>query len=126
MSADKPPAGTTHGATSSVQIARRAGVERRRILRQIGLRQSDLSSVGRALLLNWSRAAAALSQLDAYAAEHGWLKPDGEPRGFAKLYVAVLNSERLALRSLEEHIRQRPRGDTIEAVLAEYEEVDDG
>ncbi len=126
MSADKPSAGTTHGATNSVQIARRATVEKRRLLRQIGLRQSDLTSVGRALLLNWARAAAALSVLDAHAAEHGWLKSDGEPRGFARLYVSMLNSERLALRSLEEHIRQRPPRDTIEEILAEYEEVDGG
>jgi hypothetical protein len=80
-------------------------VEKRRLLRQIGLRQSDLESVGAALLLNWSRSAAALHLLDEFAAEHGWLKPDGEPRGFARLYISLLNSERLALRSLADHLR---------------------
>jgi hypothetical protein len=95
----------THGATSGRQIVRRATVEKRRLLRQIGLRQRDLESVGQALLLNWSRAAGALSLMDAYAAEHGWLDEVGAPRGFAKLYVSMLNSERLALRALAEHLR---------------------
>lgn len=88
---------TTHGATNERQIVRRSAVERRRILRQIGLRQTDLESVGEALLLNWSRAAAALHLMDAYAEEHGLLKPDGEPHGFTRLYVSMLNAERLAL-----------------------------
>src|SRR5262249_44744722 len=53
-----------HGARSERQIVRRATVEKRRLLRQIGLRQNDLVSVGQALLLNWSRAAAALQLMD--------------------------------------------------------------
>jgi hypothetical protein len=77
---------TTHGATNERQIVQRTTIEKRRLLRQIGLRESDLESVGRALLTNWARAAAALRLMDAYGQEHGWLKPDGEPRGFAKLY----------------------------------------
>jgi hypothetical protein len=96
-----------HGASSEVQIVRRATVEKRRLLRQIGLRQGDLNSIGRALLTNWARSAAALQLMDAFAQEHGWLKPDGEPRGFARLYVSMLNAERLALTKLEEHIRAR-------------------
>src|SRR4051794_40630438 len=88
----------THGATSERQIVRRATVEKRRLLRQIGLRQEDLESVGRALLLNWARAAAALTLIDDYASENGWLHPDGEPRGFARFYVSLLNTERLALK----------------------------
>lgn len=97
-----------HGA-KSVQIAGRATVERRRLLRQIGLRQSDLESVGRALPVNWSRAAAALALMDDYAAREGWLKPDGEPRVLAKLYVSMLNSEWLALARLAAHLRAENR-----------------
>jgi hypothetical protein len=94
-----------HGARSERRIVHRATVEKRRLLRQIGLRQDDLESVGRALLTNWSRAAAALTLMDEYAAREGWLDEHGEPRGFARLYVALLNSERLALRALGEHLR---------------------
>ncbi|MFL5961015.1 MAG: hypothetical protein ACJ75G_12220 [Gaiellaceae bacterium] len=76
-------------------------------MRQIGLRAADLDSVGRALLTNWSRAAAALSLMDEYAARRGWLDDEGQPRGFARLYVSMLNSERLALRAFSEHLRER-------------------
>jgi hypothetical protein len=94
-----------HGAQSPRQIAQRSVVEKRRLLRQIGLRQSDLESVGQALLLNWSRSAAALTLLDDYAARAGWIDEAGNPRGFARLYVSLLNAERLALRGLAEHLR---------------------
>jgi hypothetical protein len=45
--------------------------------------------------------------MDSYAAEHGWLKPDGKLRGFARLYVSMLNAERLALAYLRHHVRAR-------------------
>jgi hypothetical protein len=93
-----------HGAQSG-QIVRRATVEKRRLLRQIGLRQQDLESLGRALLQNWARAAAALALMDGYAEREGWLDEHGHPRGFARLYVSLLNSERLALRALGDHLR---------------------
>jgi len=95
----------THGATRERQIVRRATVEKRRLLRQIGLRQDDLESIGRALLQNWARAAAALHLMDDYAEREGWLDAGGTPRPFTRLYVTILNSERLALRALEDHLR---------------------
>jgi len=94
-----------HGATSDRALVKQSTVEKRRLLRQIGLRQEDLESVGRALLQNWARAAAALSLMDDYAQTVGWLDGEGNPRGFTRLYVSMLNSERLALRDLEKHIR---------------------
>ena len=45
--------------------------------------------------------------MDTFAAEHGWLDEQGEPRGFAKLYVSMLNAERLAIGKLEAHLRAR-------------------
>jgi hypothetical protein len=102
-----------HGAYSGRQIIHRATVEKRRLLRQVGLRQSDLESIGRALLQNWARAAAALALMDGYAAGAGWLDEDGNPRGFARLYVSLLNSERLALRALGDHLRAAD-GDAVE------------
>jgi hypothetical protein len=99
------------GASSERQIVRRATVEKRRALRQIGMRERDLESVGRALLHNWARAAAALYLMDEYAARAGWLDEAGNPRGFARLYVSMLNSERLALVRLGDYLRQRDDGD---------------
>lgn len=94
-----------HGGSSERQIVPRTTVEKRRLLRQIGMRQQDMESLGRALLQNWARAAAALGLMDDYAAQHGWLDGDGNPHGFARLYVSLLNAERLALRALSDHLR---------------------
>jgi hypothetical protein len=102
-----------HGATSERQIVRRATVEKRRVLRQIGLREADLESLGRALLRNWARSAAALYLMDAYAERHGWLDADGNPRGFARLYVSMMNSELRALRALESYLRKRDDTDPV-------------
>lgn len=100
-----------HGATSERQIVRRATVEKRRVLRQCGMREADLESLGRALLQNWARAAAALHLMDEYAQRVGWLDAEGNPRGFARLYVSMLNAERLALRALEGYLRNQDEGD---------------
>jgi hypothetical protein len=100
-------AAVTHGARSERQIVHRATVEKRRWLRQNGLRLEDIDPIGRALLTNWARAAAALSLMDAEAQRGGWLDEDGEPRGFARLYVSMLNAERRAINDLAGYQRRR-------------------
>ena len=114
-------AAVTHGANSERQIRPRAAIQKRRFLRQIGLRQSDLDPIGVGLLDNWARAQAKLDVLDAYAAEHGFIDRRGKPRGFAAVYVSLLNSARLALSRLDDHLRDRervPAGETLEGYLA--------
>jgi hypothetical protein len=108
-----------HGATSEAVVVPLAQKHARRLLRQRGVRAADLSAIGRALLANWSRAAAALHLLDAHAAREGWLDEDGEPRGFTKLYVSMLNSERLALRAMEAHLRAAAPKDDLASYLTE-------
>jgi hypothetical protein len=109
-----------HGAHST-RVSPIAAAQRRRLLRQTGLRVSDLTPVGRAQLVNWSRAAAALHVLDAYAAEHGWLTDEGEPRGFTRFYVSLMNAERHALKVLQPQLRARGDGDPLGSILDEYE-----
>jgi hypothetical protein len=93
-----------HGAQSERRVQPLAQRHARRMLRQRGLRVGDLSPVAAALLKNWSRCAAQLELLDAYAHEHGLIDEHGEPRGYARLYFAAINSERHALRALAEHV----------------------
>ena len=66
--------------------------------------------------------------LDAYAQEHGWLDGHGNPRGFARFYVSLLNSERLALRALGDYLRERhqARGAALEAHLKTHYTVENG
>lgn len=94
-----------HGASSELQLKRVGTIQKRRLLRQVGLRQSDLSGIGYALLDNWARAQSKVELLDSYAAEHGFLDEDGAPREFVRVYFTALNSARLALTKLEEYLR---------------------
>jgi hypothetical protein len=103
------PAAVQHGARSARVVRPLAQRHARRLLRQRGVGASDLSAIGRGLLHNWSRAAAALELLDAYAAEHGLLDDKGEPRGFTKLYMAMLNAERHALVAMAQHLDTHSR-----------------
>jgi hypothetical protein len=108
---------STHGAHSPARIAPVARAQRRRFLRQTGLRASDLEGLGLALLDNWARAQAKVVLLDAHFAEVGFLDETGEPVPATKLYFTALNSARLALVRLNEHLKARAPG---EESLADY------
>lgn len=109
-----------HGARSPDQIATSARAQKRRLLRQLGLRAGDVDGVGLALLDNWSRAQAKVSLLDVYFDERGFLDAEGEPNGAAKVYFTALNSARLAATRLAEHLRSRGvKGETLEDYLDE-------
>jgi hypothetical protein len=57
--------------------------------------------------------------MDAWSAEHGWLSEDGKPPGFVAVYFAAINSARLALSKLDDHLRAR--GKRVPAVdLSQY------
>jgi hypothetical protein len=114
-----------HGAYSERQIRPRASRQKRRILRQIGLRAGDLDSVGRAYLDQWARAQAKVELLDEWFAEHGFLDDKGEPVGGAKVYFVALNAARLNLARFEEHLRsgRAERGDALAALLEQGRRV---
>ncbi|MBA2361427.1 MAG: hypothetical protein H0V79_10950 [Actinobacteria bacterium] len=114
-----------HGGESVAQIRPAARAQKRRFLRQVGLKASDLDGVALALLDNWSRAQAKVALLDAYFDEHGLLDASGEPRPAAKIYFTALNCARLAAVRLREHLRDR-HADPVAALQdyidAEYRE----
>ena len=76
-------AAVTHGAQSR-RVATRASVEKRRLLRALGLRQGDLGPIGRGLLDNYARIRSKLLLLDLYFEEKGMLDSRGNPRGATK------------------------------------------
>jgi len=108
-----------HGATSRDRFAPLARNHRRRVLRQIGLSPRDLDAVGRGYLALYCATAAKLDLLDAYFAEHGFLKADGEPQPGAKIYTSLANSSQRALARLEAHVRDRGDVDPLLALEAE-------
>ena len=108
-----------HGARSERVIRPLATRHARRLLRQRGLGATDLSAIGRGLLHNWARAAAALELLEEHAATVGLLDDDGNPRSFTGLYTRLLESERKALRDMESHLHAGDRGPDPIGVLIE-------
>ena len=100
-----------HGAHSPAQIVRAAEVQKRRLLRQVGLRASELDGIGLALLDNWARAEAKVELLDQHFATAGSLDAGGEPSGASKVYFTALNSARLAAVRLAEHLGTRSGGE---------------
>jgi hypothetical protein len=50
--------------------------------------------------------------LDTYAETHGFLDEEGHPPGWAAFYFAALNSTRLTLVKLAEHLRTRGKGES--------------
>lgn len=107
-----------HGARSEPTVRKVATVQKRRLLRQIGLRASDLDGMALGYLELWARCAAKIELMDAWSAEHGWLDDDGKPPGFVAVYFAAVNSARLALGKLEEHLRAR--GKRVPIDLSQY------
>jgi hypothetical protein len=96
-----------HGSSSERQIRPLARNHRRRVLRQIRLRASDLDPVGKAYLEHYVRLTAKIELIDRYVDEHGLLRDDGEPQPAMRLYVSLHNSARLALQRLEQHLAER-------------------
>jgi hypothetical protein len=110
-----------HGANSEGRIRPAARAQRRRFLRQTGLRASDLEGLGLALLDNWARAQAKVVLLDAYFDRAGFLDAEGEPVPATRIYFTALNTARLALVRLNEHLKARaPDEPSLADVLAEY------
>lgn len=107
-------------ATKSDQIATRAGNHKRRLLRQLGTRESALSPSARGYLALLARLLAKLDSVDAYLDEVGLIRADGEPQPVLKLYVSLANSTRLAMQRLEQHLGDLDDADgALAAIVAE-------
>jgi hypothetical protein len=110
-----------HGATSERRIGPLARNHRRRVLRQIGLRASEIDPVGRAFLEHYCRLIAKVVLIDNYLDEHGVLDEHGTPRPCMTLYVRLHNAAVQALTRLERHLGPRERDPfaALDAHLAE-------
>jgi hypothetical protein len=97
----------THGARSESLVRSTATPQKRRLLRQVGLRVSDLDGIGIAYLDAWARAQAKVELMDRWTDAHGWLTPEGAPPPFTLVYFAALNSARLAIDKFAAHMRTR-------------------
>ena len=110
-----------HGAFSEPTVKRLATVQKRRLLRQVGLRASDLDGLGVAYLDAWARAQSKVELLDAWFSEHGFLKEDGSPAPAVVVYYTSLNCATRTLSKLEQHLAVRGRSPqaALDAYLSE-------
>jgi len=53
----------------------------------------------------YAAARAPVENFNRWAAENGYLTPGGKPHPFLKVYFTAINSARLALRDLRDHLR---------------------
>jgi hypothetical protein len=83
-----------HGARSELVVKRIAAKQKRRLLRQIGVRQNELDGIALGLLDNWARAQSKIELYDAHASEHGYLSEDGHSPPWVREYFAALNTAR--------------------------------
>ena len=98
----------THGARSESLVRYVGTIQKRRFLRQIGLRTSDLDGVGLAYLDLWARAQSKVELWDQWASQNGgWVRDDGSAPPFILSYLAAVNSARLAIDKFAAHMRTR-------------------
>ena len=116
--AQREQAAQKHGAHSKAVVRREAAVVQRRLLRQAGLRVADLDGLGLAYLHSWAAAQAKVELLDRWADEHGFIDDEGNLPGWTTFYLAALNSARLSLAKLEDHLRDVAGPDPLAALEA--------
>lgn len=105
-------------AFSEPTVTRTATVQKRRLLRQIGLRAADLDGLGLAYLDSWARAQAKVELLDRYWAERGFIDAEtGTPPPAAAFYFAALNSARLSLAKLADYLKARGKAPSMVTIL---------
>jgi hypothetical protein len=116
-----------HGATSERRIGPLARNHKRRVLRQIGLRASEIDPIGKAYLEHYTRLTAKVVLIDRYLDEVGVLDEHGSPRPCMNLYTRLHGAAVQALARLERHLGPRERDPfaALEAHLAEMRAVKD-
>ena len=78
--------------TKQSEIAPLARRHRRRVLRQLRISPRDLDGPGRGYLQLVARSMARLDALDAYFADHPYVREDGTVPPAATLYPTLVNT----------------------------------
>ena len=120
-------ASLTHGCTSERQIRPLARAQKRRLMRQLGMKMGDLDGVSNALLDNWARAQGKVVLMDEYFQARGFIREDGEVESASKVYFTALNSARLALTRFGEYMKtRRPVEDALDDYIDSTYAMDRG
>jgi hypothetical protein len=115
-------AATVHGVRSDAHVRDVARAQKRRILRRLGMRASDLDAISAVFVDVLARSLAKVVMLDAYYAERGIVRSDGQGEPTLAIYMSALNQAGLTAVKLAEHMsRQGVTGDDLHDYIdAEY------
>ena len=116
----------TSSLTKQSEIAPLARRHRRRVLRQLRISPRDLDGPGRGYLQLVARSMAKIDALDAYFADHPYVREDGTVPQAATLYPTLVNTSARVLNQLAAHIEAtRPTKTPLDLYL-EADAVEDG
>jgi hypothetical protein len=90
--------------TKQSEIAPLGRRHRRRVLRQLRISPRDLDGPGRGYLQLVARSMAKLDALDAYFADHPYVREDGTVPPAATLYPTLVNTSARVLNELAAHV----------------------
>jgi hypothetical protein len=108
-----------HGAQSEPRVKDAARAQKRRLLRRLGRRASDLDAISALYVDLLSRSLAKLALLDKHYAAAGIVREDGQGQATLPLYVSMLNSARLTAARLADHMaRQGEQGEDLADYIA--------
>ena len=115
-------AGTAHGTRSEVLVRDAARAQKRRILRRLGVRASELDAVSVVFVDVLARSLALAGMLDRFYIGRGVVREDGQGEPTLSVYLSALNQARLTAAKLAEHMaRQGVSGDDLhDYIEAEY------
>jgi hypothetical protein len=91
-----------------------ATIQKRRFLRQNGLRKSDIDGIGLALLDSYARAQSKVELLDLWFAEHGIVDEGGRPQPSLSIYFTALAAATKTLGRLHDHLRRQAEVDPFD------------
>jgi hypothetical protein len=108
-------AATRHGGRSQSQITATARAHKRRLMRQMNMKIGDLDGIALALVDGWARSFAVVAILTEHYAQNGLFRADGEVDPSLRTFFTGINSSRLQLQRLAEHLAKvGGQGETLE------------
>jgi len=115
-------AATRHGGRSESQISASARAHKRRLMRQMNLRIGDLDGISLALVDGWARSHAVVTILTEHYTRNGLFRADGDVDPSLRTFFTGINSSRLQLQRLAEHMAKvGGQGDALaDYIDAEY------
>src|SRR5689334_7485568 len=101
----------THGAHSVAFLAPRVSSMKRSLLARMGLRQAELTWLGRELLDSYCRSKAKVVAIDEWLETNPMIRDDGTTPAVMKTYWCAANASTRQLEALRQVIADMDRTD---------------